>query len=197
MKTPFRARACFMLLTATAIFLAGCLPSVHPLYTDKDLVANDAVVGLWAETGKEKGQFWKIEKTAEKEYTILVTEEAKRASFNLRLVRLDGKDFLDIQADPGTLDNGRYPDLFQASIIPGHLFFKYKLEGKSLKLAFFGGDAVDEELKAHPDALACVKSDGRVVITASTVEIQKFVLRMYNRPNAFADECALEKVKSK
>ena len=31
------------------VLLAGCFPSLHPLYTEEDLVYDSALVGTWTE----------------------------------------------------------------------------------------------------------------------------------------------------
>ncbi len=43
MKTKYLVSA----LAAAALLVVGCLPSIHPLFTDKDLVFKKELVGTW------------------------------------------------------------------------------------------------------------------------------------------------------
>ena len=55
-------RAALAVLLAAA--LAGCAPSLYPVYTEKDLVFEPALVGTWS-TDDPKDGTWSVEKRGE------------------------------------------------------------------------------------------------------------------------------------
>lgn len=64
---------CFWLIGAVVLVaLVGCVPSLHPLYTDGDLVFNPALVGEWSE--KDSEERWIFTKSGEKEYRLVYAE---------------------------------------------------------------------------------------------------------------------------
>src|SRR5215813_10383383 len=90
-----------VMISATALLLASCIPSVNPFYTQKDVVFESRLLGEWE--GKDKGdkQIWKFEegkeKDSEKAYTLTVTEkDGKHGEFEAHLFKLKQEYFLDI-----------------------------------------------------------------------------------------------------
>ena len=40
-------RRAFALAITAAILVTGCVPTLHPLYTERDLTFDAALIGLW------------------------------------------------------------------------------------------------------------------------------------------------------
>ncbi len=83
------------LLTLSFLFmLAGCVPSLNPLYTDQDLIFDSALLGVW--TDKDSKETWAFTEAGEKEYKLLYTEEdGRKGEFKAHLLKIEGKTFLD------------------------------------------------------------------------------------------------------
>jgi hypothetical protein len=62
-----------MVALGLVAFMAGCVPSLHPLFTEEDLVYDPALVGTWAE--KEGEDIWTFRKSGENAYDLIYTEE--------------------------------------------------------------------------------------------------------------------------
>src|SRR5687768_17051000 len=78
------------------VFLAACARSVHPLYTEKDLVQDPALVG--ARTNSITSDHWAFEAKEGKGYQLVQTDgNGQVAVFNAHLLKLDGVLFLDVQ----------------------------------------------------------------------------------------------------
>lgn len=172
-------------IAAAGILLAACIPSVHPYYTEKDMVFESKLIGEWQEKDKaEEPQIWKFEEGKEKAYNLTVTEkEGKRGEFEARLFKLKQDFFLDIVAtDIGT----NVADLISASLIPGHLLLRVPAIEPELKLAGFDFDWLDKYLKEHPKALAHHRESDRIVLTAETADLQNFVLKHLGEGELFA-----------
>jgi hypothetical protein len=52
-----------------AIFLTGCIPSLHPLFTGDDLVFDHRLIGVWAEADSKEA--WTFQKSGAKEYRLM------------------------------------------------------------------------------------------------------------------------------
>jgi hypothetical protein len=83
-------------------FLAGCVPvdSINPLYTDKDLVFDPALLGQWNGESGDKGG-WSFAKADDGSYQLVVSgANDSGQSFTLvyeaHLIELQGHRFIDL-----------------------------------------------------------------------------------------------------
>jgi hypothetical protein len=156
--------------------LVACTPSVFPLFTEKDLVFEPKLVGLWSEDGEKKDS-WKFEAAeAGKGYKLIHSDdEGHTAEFVAQLGKLQGKLFLDIAAKDLGPAGEKVNGLAKASLIQGHLFFRVWQIEPELKLSFFDGDHFAELLERDPKALAHrgSKQEG-FVLFAPTADLQAF-----------------------
>jgi len=169
-----------------AALLCSCIPSVNPFYTDKDVVFDARLPGVWRESGgKDQSQpeVWKFEKSGDKAYKLVVTDkDGKQGQFDAHLFKLKQENFLDLI--PGDCDYAtNQADLVAFAMFPGHLLVRVPQLGPELKLAFFNFDWLEKYLKQNPGALAHHtevepgKDSGRIVLTAGTRDLQRFVLK--------------------
>jgi hypothetical protein len=164
-------------IAVCAVLLTACIPSVHPFYTDKDLVFDARLLGEWQKKGATGPLgVWKFEQAADKVYKLTVTEkEGKQGQFVACLLKLDDHYFLDIiPTDCGHVDT--QAELLTASVFPGHLLLRVPQLAPELKLAFFDFGWLTKCLEANPDALAHHNEGKRTILTASTADLQRFVL---------------------
>ncbi len=114
-----------------AILLGGCIPviSLHPLYTEKDIVVDKKLCGTWIDESGDMKSTWEFECIDEPKnaYKLIFTDEnGKKGSFVAHLVKLENRLFLDIfpselpwePEDPNKMD-WPYNSLF---LIPAHTF---------------------------------------------------------------------------
>ena len=159
----------------------GCLvPSLHPIYTEKDLVFDPKLVGVWG----EGDDVWRFSKEGEKAYRLNVTVDGKPGAFKAHLVELEGHRFLDIQPKALDLDEEDAP-LHWALCLPTHVFMRINVAGDTLKMASPDADDWTAYLKEHPDALKHEIVDGDVVLTADTSALQKFLVKMLEEKDAW------------
>jgi len=81
--------------------LAGCVPSLNPLYIEKDLVFDPALLGVWGEPNAK--ETWTFEKAGEKKYKLLQTDnDGRTGEFEVHLLKLSNHYFLDLYVtEPG------------------------------------------------------------------------------------------------
>ena len=165
-------------LAAAAALLCSCIPSVNPFYTDQDVVFNARLLGKWQEKDKsDNPDVWKFECATNKTYKLTVTEkEGKQGRFKAQLFQLKQEYFLDlIPSDRDYATN--QADLVAASMYPGHLLVRVQQFEPELQLAFFDFDWLQKHLEKTPKAVAHHKEGDRIVLTADTRDLQKFVLK--------------------
>ena len=83
-------------------------------------------------------------------------------------------------------------DLYRALFIPSHLFLRLEIEGDKLRLAILDGDWLKKELRGGRVALAHERigderSGREILLTASTRELQRFMLAQGGNAKAFPE----------
>lgn len=170
------------------VAVAGCLPSVNPLYTEKDLSYDAALVGLWSEN-EDADESWTFEKKDDTSYRLVIRNGEKTSPFVAHLVKLGDHRFLDVCPDGSGLDDLKCEDTYKATLIPGHLFFKVVEIEPVLRMGMLNPDWLEKLLKQEPQAIRHRESDDEgLVLTASTQELQAFVLKHVNTEGAWGDD---------
>ena len=178
------------------LLVTGCIvTSVNPLYTQKDLVFDPALVGAWSEgEGKDT---WAFAKTGEQKYKLLHTDEKGRTgTFEAHLLKLGKYQFLDLHlVDPGEKEEWQINELAALAIImrPGHLFFKVSQIQPTLQLSALHDDWLQKLLEKDPKAIQHERiqfgtNNYRNILTADTKDLQKFVLKYAHSEEAFGDK---------
>ena len=165
----------FASIAAAAVLLCSCVPSVRPFYTDQDVVWDARLLGSWLPDGKTDSEIWTFEKSGEKSYKLTLLDRGKKGEFDARLFRLKDEYFLDLI--PTKCDYAPdQADLVGVSMIPGHLLMRVPELGAGLKLAFFDSDWLEKFLTKNPATIEHYREGERILLTAETHELQRFVL---------------------
>lgn len=192
MKRPLTLTAGLALL-----LLAGCVTlSVYPYYTAKDVIFDSALLGNWIEEGKTNadGQVWTFEKINERAYRFTVTDTDKdKFEFDAHLFKLKGHTFLDC------LRRDRERDEFT---VPGHVLLRVDQLQPTLEVRVLDYDWLKKLLEKNPKAIrhALIPKAGAngnesedLVLTASTAELQKFILKHLNTEEAWGDAGVMQR----
>lgn len=186
-ETTMKKRNLFA-LAAAAILLAACIPSVCPFYTDKDVIFDSRLLGEWQEKDTTNDpEIWRFEKSTNNAYKLTVVEQqGKTGEFAAHLFKLKQQQFLDlIPTDCNYATN--QADLVAFSMFPGHLLVNVRRIEPELSLAFFDFDWLEKYLAKDPGALAHHTEGDRIVLTAGTRDLQKFVLKHLGTNELFKD----------
>ncbi len=191
----------FYLLAAV---LCGCVPvaSLHCLYTDADIVFEEKLLGTWMDDPNDPDTTWEFSRMDDpnNSYKLIFTdEEGRKGSFIAHLVKLKNKLFLDVYPselpwepdDPNKVD-WLYNTFF---LIPAHTFIKVESIEPQLKMRITKEGKMEELLKENPDAVEYTSVEDRLVLTASTKQLQAFVLKYADDERLFGDKAALDRVK--
>lgn len=172
-------KAAFYLL---AVLLGGCLPSLHPLYTDDTLIFEEKLLGKWIE--EDGDVIWEFKKAGEQEYEMRVLD-GKEGRFEAHLIKLEDMMFLDIFPDDEMLEEMQ--DFYKFHILPVHTFMKVEQIDPNLQLRMMNPEKVSDMLKDDPNLLKHEFVDDSIVLTASTKELQEFVTKYANTEDVFGD----------
>lgn len=180
------------------LVLSGCIiKSLHPFYTEKDLVYNEEINGVYLD---QDSLTWKIEPyysseflsndSADGSYIVSYTDaEGDSGIFRMHLFLLDGKMYMDFF--PGKVELNS-PDLFNFHLIGAHSLARVELQNQTLRLKWYSDAWLNDLLKSKK-----LKLDHQIIeesseytsylITASTAELQKFIIKFGDDPQAFKD----------
>jgi hypothetical protein len=154
-----------------AILTAGCdeVPSVVsllPIYDARTLVFEPALAGSWLEDGSDSHDTFAFEQSADgSTYRLRITEadEHKTVDFDAAVVQLGGVLFLDLcSKDTGFTD------------APAHVIVRLRMQEGRLGLQEINNKWLAETLAAG-GALPHIKTNNKVVITATTIDLQRFL----------------------
>jgi len=171
-----------MILLVMAGLAVACGPvSLQPLYTDKSLIVEPALVGTW----RGDDATWKFTLGKDLSYDLLVVEGETTSPFTAHLVQLGPYHFLDLlPAKPHMLS-----DFYTDHLIAAHTFYKITGEGNRLQLAALNEDWLKERIEQKGIAIDHqFATGGKLVLTASTADLQEFVSRYADDPKAFSKD---------
>jgi len=185
--------------------LGGCIPvmSLHPLFTEKDLAFDEKLLGTWVDANETMWQFSDANKP-EKAYELIFTDkEGKKGSFVAHLVKLENRLFLDVypseppwdEKDPNKVEWLHNTFFF----IPAHTFIKINGIEPELKLQLTDDDELKKLLKEDPNVVKheFVEDGDGFILTASTKELQAFVVKYADDSRVFTEEGILTRKKTK
>jgi hypothetical protein len=161
--------------------LAGCVPSLNPLYTEKDLIFEAALLGVWGEL-EDAVETWDFQRAGDKEskaYRLVYTDEdGKRGEFKAHLVRLENGMYLDLYPEPAALEESRRNDFYKSHFLLVHTFARVLRIEPELQMAFINPDRLKEVLEKEPGAIRHERLDeSSIVLTAAAAELQRFVVK--------------------
>lgn len=180
----------FLLLTVIVLFISGCLRSLHPLYTEKDIIYDKKIEGIWASI-KDKRDIWIFHKTEDNAYDLIQAEKDAPAKFQAHIVKLGKYLFLDIL--PNQIDTQN--DFYRTHFLSVHTFSRIWFEEDTLRLAIFDGDWMKDMISQNKISIQHEKTEEGIVLTAPTEELQKLVLTYADDPQAFPKSTTLVRKK--
>jgi hypothetical protein len=167
-----------LLFYVIAGVLCGCVPSLHCLFTDKDLVFEEKLLGIWAEDNSEETwEFKRYSDEVDKRYKLTYTDSDSQAGeFVAKLGKLDEMMFLDLY--PGDADINAN-DFYKHHLLGVHTFMKIEQIEPTLQMRMMNTDKMKEMLEAGPNLIKheiLEERDSQILLTASTKELQRFMI---------------------
>jgi hypothetical protein len=191
----------FLTIALLAILANACIPSLFPLYTEKDLVTDDRLVGTW--NGGENGT-WTFERLDYTPNTGLFSPDwsqpGEQKTYKLTVTEMDGKDILEAEfvVHMLALNGQRYlnyrpvdvelhHDFLAWHMVTANNFSRVWLGQDSLSLGFFDPAYLEELIDENRIKISHIRTDKGILITARTTELQKFVIKYGDAEEARLD----------
>jgi hypothetical protein len=172
------------------LLLGGCIVlSVYPFYYDKDLVADPQLAGRWLKAGTTS-EFWQFTATGQKAFQLTTADANDTNVFTVHRFHLKQYQFLDL------LTTNRH--VFE---LPLHLVCGINRGDSNASLHFMDYGYLVSYLQTNPAALRHLvvsndpddtNSDNMVYLTATTRDLQVFLLKHAEDTNLFNDSSAVE-----
>ncbi len=189
------------------VLLGGCfVKSIHPFYRENETVFNGDLLGNW--TGRDSTT-WKIEQATRSKglfkptqavnvYRITYTEKKGASVFSVHLFKLNNHLYLDFY--PEEVEGGT--DMMTTHLVPMHTVARVEVSPGRLVIRWFNEEWLIGLFKQNKIRIAHEKiplegtspSDAnfQVVLTASTDELQKFMLKYADDPKALSNDYTYE-----
>lgn len=190
----------------SAVLLGGCVPvmSLHSLYNKEDVIFDEKLLGTWVDDPNNPETTWEFMRIVEPNnaYKLIFSDkEGQKGSFDAYLIKLKERFFLDLHPsdppwEPEDPNKLKWPfnTLF---LIPTHTFIKIDSLEPQLKMRLTLEDEMQKLLKEDPNAVQHTFIEDRLILTASTKELQAFVLKYADDDRLFTDETVLSRKETK
>ncbi len=171
----------------------GCVvQSMHPLYTEQDVVFDPNLVGLWSDGSGESVEFSKL---GENEYQVVSKDSSEQgvetATWVGHLVKIEGSLFMDLFPKEPDIPN---PNLaYRSHFVPVHSFVHVIQIEPTLQFRTLDFDWLHKITKDNPQAIRHEKIGRDIILTASTKELQAFLLKHLKTEGAFNTSSNLQR----
>jgi hypothetical protein len=199
-KTMTMKTQIILLLSLVIFLLPGCLiKSLHPFYSENDIIFKKELLGSW--TDKDSAG-WEIKQhmrptgllkpdAPDNSYDISLTDNKGTSHFIAHLFRLEDQLYLDFLPTDYSCQN----DLAEIHLVATHSLAKVDLSGGKIILRWYNEEWLVGLFNKNKIRIAHERvpydSDLRdpesmqVILTAQTEELQKFIIKYGNDPDAF------------
>ncbi len=195
-----------LLFYLLAGILGGCVPvmSLHQLYTEEDVVFEEELTGIWVDDPKNPKTTWEFSRAGaeEKAYKLVYSDdEGKKGSFVAHLVKLENSLFLDVLPSQFPSEQQEWEKMKWGYnfffFVPAHTFIKIDSIKPQLKMRRTINDEMKELFKEEPNAVKYELVEDEIILTASTKELQAFVLKYAYDIRVFPAKIVLTRKKDK
>jgi len=185
------------------ILLPGCLvKSLHPFYTDQDVVYKKELTGTWID---HDSAVWIITRHQQvtglmkppkpgPSYDIMFTDQKGVSKFNAHLFTLNGQLYLDFLPTEVSCGN----DLAAFHLVGTHSLAKVDLKGGKININWYNEEWLVDLFNKNRIRIAHERvpydddqkdpESMQVVLTAPTADLQKFITKYGSDPEAFKRE---------
>lgn len=169
-----------LVILLICLILAGCVPSLNPLYTDKDLIVLPGLEGTWID---QDNNFWTFDKGEDKSYRMTYSRNTEIKEndeiFKAHLVRLDNYIFMDLYPQEGAFRDKQ--GMMTIHYVPTHTFSKLQLTGDNLQINMLNPEWINNMKDQQRIFIGYEKMENGVLLTAKPKDLQRFI-------SAYADD---------
>ena len=169
-----------LLFLAASLLAAGCLQSVHPLYDQSQVAIDPDLLGIWVDSGgdgtleirsAQDRMFGKVRNA----YAFSCTDAGGDETEFTALVGQTG-DYRFLDTTPAS---GYPEDSLAHYYLPLHQISRIWVDGDTLRIAPLDEVWFRRVVSEGRGSVDCEDADGRLVVTASSEELQAFLRENY------------------
>lgn len=188
-----RTFVCVIVLVA--LWLQGCiLRSVHPFYKESDVTYRPSLEGQWKD-GEDVS--WRIHNNPFKNnsYELHCSKNRSEATLLGHLFTLDGELYIDVVP---VSDNREELTVFDLHMMPTHSIARVDMvNDDQVNIRWFNEEWLQNMFKQNKirishevimDENPKSEDDGAYLLTASTDELQKFIMKYGKSEGAYGDK---------
>jgi hypothetical protein len=198
------------LLVVIISTLSGCLATLHPLFTEKDLVFDPRLLGSWKTPDNndvlvfEKGTSRNfsalpapMQALADKAYLLTIKEKGNVPETKLYafLSRIGNSLYLDYYPAENSYQQ-QYEDFYKQHFIKMHTFERIRFHNdQSFETSQFDHNYLKALIAKKQIRIQHeIRTDGSYVITAPTEELQQYVLKYGDVKEAYENTSTFNKL---
>ncbi len=176
-------RACAAAFVAAPLVLGGCMAkSLAPAVDKQDRVVDPRLVGTWRTEDSESA----VIEARDSDYVLTYTDkDGKPGSFDARLGRLGKGWVLDLSPEESGVAAS---DAYKALLLPTHTFLLFDSIAARMNVSGLDPDSLKAFLEREPTAVAHVRVEKEVVLSAPTPALRAFLEGYVNRPGVLQPE---------
>jgi hypothetical protein len=191
--------ACFLL-----IFLSSCLSTLYPIFHENDVVFNQRLLGNWKYIEDKKVkfiEFRKIPNDRKSELTASINKISDKAYLVSRtdslgivlsqsfvfLAKIGKNYYLDYYPAEMPSQKG-INKFYKSQCVKIHMSYKIDFKDNDhFEMKRFDGAFLDKLIADNKINIRHVAVEGDNIITASTDDLQKFIIQYSENPKAFVN----------
>jgi hypothetical protein len=163
------------------LIFAGCIvTSIHPFYTEDVTIFDKNLVGEWI--GEDEDGSLIFTQDGEKKYKLFLKEEEDTLRFEVHLFKLQNRLFLDLYPQSREKDDETFWGLHFLAL---HSILFVKQIEPALQLAPLGQQWLKNQIKSDSLCIAHETIGDRLILTASSKELQNFIINRIQTEDAF------------
>ncbi len=184
------------------VSLAGCLSTLHPLFTEKDFVFEPLLIGTWKDDTNsdevmtfERGTAQSfanlpenLQQVAGKAYLVTIRNSSKNEEFRYYafLGKIGQVYYLDYYPAENRFQKG-YDVFYKQHLVKMHSIYRLQIKNnQSIQVSQFDEKYMREQIDQKKIRIQHeVYYDGSYVITAPTEQLQQYVLKYGNVEEAY------------
>jgi hypothetical protein len=193
-----------LILFSAVLCLAGCLTTLHPIFTGKDLVTDTRLIGNW-EKAKDKtkvvyrqpdaDEINNLSQALQKEAAKIYMLDEKDGQGNLKstnyafMVKLGKYYYMDYYP-AGKKERQSSDHFFASHYIPMHSIYRIQFKNNnSFNVQRLDGGYLEKLIKNKQIRIKHeVMEDGGIFITAPTEELQQYLIKYSDVPEAYSND---------
>jgi len=199
------------ILFSAILCLAGCLTTLHPIFTSKDLVTDARLIGIWEKTKDSTKVVYRrptaheinnLSQALQSEAPKIYMLDEKDQQGNIKstnyafMVKLGKYYYMDYYP-AGEKERQSCDHFFAAHLVPMHSIYRIQFKNdNSFGVQRLDGGYLERLIKNKQIRIKHeVMEHGDIFITAPTQELQQYLIKYSDVPEAYNENEPYEKIK--